>query len=88
MKKDGYFYVEYTGAKGSIQLILQSWCGGANCAVVEPTESGSATDGNYYAKFSYSACEASYGSKFSKLNKIIVTLKTNRITVKSVSYKN
>jgi hypothetical protein len=88
VKKDGYFYVEYTGAKGSVKLILQSWCGGAHCAVVEPTESGSAADGNHYAKFSYSACEASYGSKFSKRNKIIVALKTDSITVKSVSYKN
>jgi len=88
VKKDGYFYVEYTGAKNSIQLVLQSWCGGKNWAVVEPTESGNTADGNYYAKFSYSACEASYGSEFSKLNKIIVTSKTESIVAKSLLYKN
>lgn len=84
----GYFYVEYTGTQNSIALVLQSWSGGTSWATVQPTATGTSGNGNYYAKFSYAACTAAYGSDFSLLDKVLVGTGSGAITVKLLQYKN
>ena len=82
---DSYFYVEYSGSEKEIELILQSWSGGANWAKVQSSENGSA-NGRYYAMFSYSDMVSAFGSDFSKLDRVNVGAKNGNITVYSVSY--
>ena len=83
----GCFYVEYDGDENDLELILQSWSGGASWAKVSISESGSA-NGHRYAKFSYDNCVSAFGtSDFSgKLDQIHVSAKSNSITVYSVCY--
>ena len=83
IKSNSYFYVEYSGSKNEIELILQSWSGGAEWAKVQSFENGSA-NGHYYAKFSYNDMVRAFGSNFGKLDRIIVGAKTGNITVYSV----
>ncbi|MGN0595738.1 MAG: cellulase family glycosylhydrolase [Ruminiclostridium sp.] len=63
IKAGGHFYVEYKGTDGKVELILQSYSGGASWAKVQPSETGTA-NGNYYAKYSYDNCAAAFGSNF------------------------
>lgn len=83
----GCFYVEYDGNENDLELILQSWSGGASWAKVSISESGSA-NGHRYAKFSYDNCVSAFGtSDFSgKLDQIHVSAKSSSITVYSVCY--
>ncbi len=78
---NSYFYVEYTGSE--IELILQSWSGGANWANVQAFENGTA-NGHSYAKFSYNDIVSAFGSDFSTLDRINVGAKESNITVYSV----
>ena len=80
---NSYFYVEYSGAENEVELILQSWSGGANWAKVQSFENGSC-NGNYYAKFSYNDMVNAFGSDFGKLDRIYVGAKNGSITVYSV----
>lgn len=80
---DSYFYVEYSGSENEIELILQSWSGGANWAKVQAFENGSA-NGHFYAKFSYNDIVSAYGSDFGTLDRINVGAKDGNITVYSV----
>ena len=61
IKKGGHFYVEYGGTKGELELILQSYSGGASWAKVKPNETGN-VNGHYYAIYSYDNCVAAFGS--------------------------
>lgn len=36
MNEDGYFYVEYTGDKEAVRLVLQSWSGGESWVTILP----------------------------------------------------
>ena len=87
IKKNGYFYVEYSGDEKQLELILQSWSGGANWAKVQASEYGSA-NGHYFAKFSYDDCVKAFGTSdfASKLAQINVGAKEGTITVYSVAY--
>lgn len=86
IKSNGYFYVEYSGKEKQIELILQSWSGGASWAKVTASEYGSA-NGHYYAKYSYDKCVKAFGSDFtSKLDQLHVGAKKNTTTVYSVCY--
>ena len=87
IKSGGHFYVEYTGTQNKLELILQSWSGGANWGKVSISESGTA-NGNYYAKFSYDNCVAAFGSNnFSGLlDAIHVGAQDKDVTVISVCY--
>lgn len=78
-----HFYVEYSGAKNEVELILQSWSGGAEWAKVQSFENGSA-NGHYYAKFSYNDMVKAFGSNFGKLDRINIGAKNGGITVYSV----
>lgn len=87
IKKNGYFYVEYSGDEKQLELILQSWSGGANWAKVQASEYGSA-NGHYFAKFSYNDCVSAFGSSdfSSLLDQVNVGAKEGNITVYSVAY--
>lgn len=83
IKSNCHFYVEYSGAKNEVELILQSWSGGAEWAKVQSFENGTA-NGHYYAKFSYNDMVKAFGSNFGKLNRINIGAKNGSITVYSV----
>lgn len=87
IKKNGHFYVEYNGTEGGLELILQSFNGGASWAKVEISETGYA-NGHKFAKFSYDNCVSAFGtSDFSgKLDKIYVGAANDWLTVYSVCY--
>lgn len=87
IKKNGHFYVEYDGTEGGLELILQSFNGGASWAKVEISETGYA-NGHKFAKFSYDNCVSAFGtSDFSgKLDKIYVGAASDWLTVYSVCY--
>lgn len=87
MTSNGYFYVEYSGKQKQIELILQSWSGGAEWAKVNASEYGEA-NGHYFAKFSYADCVKAFGSSdFGwKLDQLHIGAKKNTTTVYSVCY--
>lgn len=85
--KGGCFYIEYDGNKDDLELILQSWSGGASWAKVSISESGSANC-HRYIKCSYDNCVSAFGtSDFgNKLDQVHVSAKSGSITVYSVCY--
>lgn len=88
IKKNGYFYVEYSNNnKKQIELILQSWSGAEGWAKVSAYEYGTA-NGHYYAKFSYNDCVNAFGtSNFSGyLDQVHAGCRKNTTTVYSVCY--
>lgn len=85
-KNKGYFYVEYTGEKDGIQLILQRWSGGEGWAVANPSEIGVTEDNINYAKFNEESIRAVYKSELSKLDSIHVWNTKGTFTIKSIDY--
>ena len=85
LSANGYFYVEYSGAENELELILQSWSGGASWARVQPSETGRAND-HYYAKFTYADCVKELGTGFDKLDQLHAAAKNGDITVYSICY--
>lgn len=87
IKSGGHFYVEYDGNEGELELIMQSFNGGASWAKVKISEKGYA-NGHKYAKFSYDNCVSAFGtSNFTGLlDKIYVGAKDSSITVYSLCY--
>lgn len=85
LSANGYFYVEYSGAENELELILQSWSGGASWARVQPSETGRAND-RYYAKFTYADCVKELGAGFDKLDQLHAAAKNGDITVYSICY--
>lgn len=85
LSANGYFYVEYSGAENELELILQSWSGGASWARVQPSETGRAND-HYYAKFTYADCVKELGAGFDKLDQLHAAAKNGDITVYSICY--
>lgn len=85
--KGGCFYVEYDGNENDLELILQSWSGGASWAKVSISESGSA-NGHRYIKCSYDNCVSAFGTSdfANKLDQVHVSAKSGSITVYSVCY--
>ena len=84
MNSGDFIWVEYTGSYGELDLIFQSWSGGANWAKISPSQSGNSESGNYYAKFYYDDIVSVYGSNFSTVDRIHVGAHSNSITVISV----
>lgn len=82
----GYFWVEYKGSEGKLELILQSWSGGMGWAKVAPTETGWTSNGTCYAKFSQQACKNAFGSDFSKLDAVHVGAIGEYLEVISLDY--
>ena len=86
IKAGGHFYVEYKGTQDKVELILQSYSGGAPWAKVQPSETGTA-NGNFFAKYSYDNCVAVFGSNFkSDLDRIHVGAMSEYIEVISLCY--
>ena len=87
IKAGGNFYVEYKGTSGKVELILQSYSGGATWAKVTASETGTA-NGNYFAKYSYENCVSAFGnSNFSSyLDMIHVGAAGASLKVVSVCY--
>ncbi len=83
----GHFYVEYKGSKDKVELILQSWSGGASWAKVSPSETGT-VNGNYYAKYSYNNCVSAFGTNdfANKLDMVHVGAAGASIEVVSICY--
>lgn len=83
---NGDFYIEYTGEKDGIQLILQSWLGGKNWEVVSPKEIGiNKENNNYYARFDAESIKEAYGD-LESLCVLHVWSTEGEITVKSIDY--
>ena len=52
IKDKGYFYVEYTAnEKQAVKIALSEW-DTSKWVEVEPSETGTTEDGNYFAKYS------------------------------------
>ncbi len=85
IEKDGYFYAEYTESEKSIELILQSWSGGAGWLRIQPTETGKGPNG-YYAKWSYDSIVAAYGNNFSTIDKIYIGTSNSSICLNKLQY--
>jgi len=82
--ENSYFYIEYSGDEGEMELILQSWSGAANWARVSAHETGFA-NGHYYSKFTYYDCVSAFGTPdFSKLDNIHAGAMNGNITVYSI----
>jgi endoglucanase len=87
IKANGYFYVEYSGKQNQIELVLQSWSGGAEWAKISPYETGQ-INGHYYAKFKYQDCVNTFGTSDleGKLDKLHVGAQKNTTTVYLLRY--
>lgn len=88
ISEDGYFYLTYQGEQSDVQLVLQSWSGGAGWVTVKPSEEGILDKDTYYAKFDYAAMSAVYGTNFAALDKFYVLSITEPITICSLVYKD
>lgn len=85
ISSNGYFYIEYSGEENQVELILQSWSGGANWAKALASETGYA-NGHRYSKFSYQSIINAFGGDFSKLDQIHAGAMSSGITVYSICY--
>lgn len=85
ISSNGYFYIEYSGDENQVELILQSWSGGANWAKASASETGYA-NGHRYSKFSYQSIINAFGGDFSKLDQIHAGAMSSGITVYSMCY--
>lgn len=86
--EDGYFYLTYKGEQSDVQLVLQSWSGGAGWVQVKPSEVGIIDKDTYYAKFDYAAMSAVYGTNFAALDKFYVLSITEPITICTLEYRS
>ena len=82
----GYFQATYTGDKDGLQMIFQSWTGGAGWAIVTPSKVTRNSDGSYIAKFNYDDIVKIYGSDFSTLDRLYFNTTTGTITLTSFDY--
>ena len=84
---NGYFYVEYSGKKNQLELVLQSWSGAEAWAKVSPSETGEAGD-HYYAKYSYENCVKAFGTSdfIGKLDQVHIGAAKNTTTFYSLCY--
>lgn len=85
ISEDGYFYVEYTGKKGNVALVLVETAS-ATWGSVMPSKSGKTKKG-YYSIFRYTDCVAAYGfDDFSSLDVIHVSGGAAAVKVKSLKW--
>ena len=86
IKDKGYFYVEYTAnEKQAVKIALSEW-DTSKWVEVEPSETGTTEDGNYFAKYSIKAVTEAYGATdLSDVDAISVKC-DNTITLKELSW--
>ena len=53
---------------------------------MSPTETGTCSDGSYYAKWSYASLVEAYGSNFSTIDKVYVGVSDGYISVYKLQY--
>ncbi|MGN0660363.1 MAG: SGNH/GDSL hydrolase family protein, partial [Oscillospiraceae bacterium] len=64
MAYGGYFYIEYTGDVSDVpQLELGTWSTSHSTTDIAATETGTASNGNRYAKYSFEACVNGWGEE-------------------------
>lgn len=86
MNEDGYFYVEYTGDKEAVRLVLQSWSGGESWVTILPSETGVTKNDEYYAKFSDETIRTFYPQNYSTIDQIHIWAVDGNIVLKSIDY--
>ncbi|HAU85953.1 MAG TPA: hypothetical protein DCW90_10750 [Lachnospiraceae bacterium] len=86
IKKGGYFEANVTGDPDDIQMIFQSWTGGAGWAVVIPSEIITNADGSKLVRFTYDDIAAVYGDRFDLIDRIYFNTTWKAITLNSIDY--
>lgn len=86
IKKGGYFEANVSESSEGVQMIFQSWTGGAGWAIVEPSEIITNADGSYLLRFCYDDIVSSYGSKFDLIDRIYFNTTWKAITLNSLDY--
>lgn len=86
IQENGYFEANVSGSSEGIQMIFQSWTGGAGWAVVEPSEIIANGDGSYCIRFSYEDIVSVYGTKFDLIDRIYFNTTWKAITLNSLDY--
>jgi len=82
----GYFEATCMGEPEGLQMIFQSWIGGAEWAIVNSSEILSTNEGAYLVRFAYDDIVASYGTELSLLNRIYLRTTFNSVEVTSFDY--
>lgn len=82
----GCLYAEFNGNANEIEIIMQSWSGGANWQRISPDETGTADSGMQYAKWSYDTITSQYGAALSTLDKLHVAVRNSSLEVTKLSY--
>ena len=82
----GYLYAEFTGTADEIEIIMQSWSGGANWQRISPDETGTTDSGAQYAKWSYDTITSQYGAPLSTLDKLHLAVRNGWLNVTKFSY--
>ena len=82
----GYLYAEFTGTADEIEIIMQSWSGGANWQRISPDETGTTDSGTQYAKWSYDTITSQYGAPLSTLDKLHLAVRNGWLNVTKFSY--
>ena len=85
-KDKGYFYIQYTGEKEGLQLILQCWSGSDGWTLAQPSEVGETEDGLNYAKFDENSIKAVYKSSLTALDALHLWNTKGSFTLKSIDY--
>lgn len=86
IKKGGYFEANVTGDPADIQMIFQSWTGGAGWAVIAPSEIIDNGDGTKLVRFTYDDIEDIYGDRFDLIDRIYFNTTWKAITLNSLDY--
>ncbi len=82
----GYFEANVSGTAEGIQMIFQSWTGGAGWAIVEPSEVYKRQDGTFDVRFTYEDIQNVYGDRFDRIDRIYFNTTWKAITLNSLDY--
>lgn len=87
MNAGSYFYAEYNGAEGGLNICLQSHSGGSRWAALTPDETGKLDDGRWYSKYNYDQIVKKYGTNFARLDQIQArTTTSEEVTLRRIAY--
>lgn len=82
----GYFEANISGKAESVQMVFQSWTGGAGWAIVEPSEQYPKEDGTIDVRFTYDDIQKVYGDRMDLLDRIYFNTTWDSITLHSLEY--
>lgn len=87
INKNSCFYIEYTGAKDGVYLVLSSASGATGWAAVYPNETGVGNNGVRYSVFDYDQFAEKFGTNFARLDQVqVLSSKNEQVTLKRVLY--